>query len=194
MTNRTLRHYLPFALLTAIILGGFGCKALTKRTKVDRVKLELFDGNREKLRTAFQKIEKSKTTENELKEMGFVFDSKNIEVYRGASAFRVLFGPDVFRDGQISVIERSLPELDRYALIVVPWKDVTEVSSRVYWNKKQTTSVGWDISFTIMLKDGVVVYKSDKAVDYNTFKSEFSLFGGPFELIREIGSPFRSFF
>jgi len=120
--------------------------------------------DREKLVEAFDKIERNKTTRKGLEAIGFDLGAPNIQVFVGVPAFRELFGQEAFRNMAGNEFDKRLPEYNRYTLYQIPFKQTLVTSDRIYLNKKVTTTVGWDIVYSIVLHDDVVVYNAPRAV------------------------------
>lgn len=174
------------------ILGitlGTGCESARKRTKVDRNKTGLFSDDRAVLARKFEGIVRGKTTKAELTAMGFDLNAKNIQGFTGVPAFRELFGPDVFRnaiDGN-NGFDKRLPEYNSYTLYQIPYKDTLVTSDRIYMNKKVTTTVGWDSLYSIVTHNDVVIYAAPKELFLDQLQTDRRVFGGPIDLIGEIG-------
>lgn len=170
-----------------VIMSGTGCESARKRTKLDRNKTGLFSDNREVLAEKFKTIVQGKTTAEELRAMGFNFSAPNVQTFTGVPAFRELFGQEVFRNIEANGFDKRLPEYNRYTLYQIPYKDTLTTSDRIYLNKMKTTTVGWDALYSVVLHNDVVVYAAPKEVFLDQLLTDRRLFGGPIDLIRELG-------
>ena len=77
----------------------------------------------------------------------------------GAKAIKFIFGENVFQGAARSAQEvHNLLGLDRYRAVIIPHKDLAAKRDRIYFTSKETLSWGYDASFVILFRDGVVVY------------------------------------
>ncbi|MEN9613764.1 MAG: hypothetical protein RLZZ347_71 [Candidatus Parcubacteria bacterium] len=178
------------ALCSLFILTlGTGCESARKRTKLDRNKTGMFSNDRQVLKEKFEGIVRGKTTLTDLEWAGFDLKSRNVQKFTGVPAFRELFGPDVFRnaiDGNVG-FDKRLPEFNSYTLYQIPYKDLTVTSDRIYMNKKVTTTVGWDSLYSIVLHNDIVIYAAPREVFMDQLQTDRRIFGGPIDLLQEIG-------
>ena len=119
----------------------------------------MFDGDLDRFRGAYDRIESGKTTWGELVQNGFRFDDSNLLIFVGAKAIKFIFGEEVFQGAARTEEQlQGLLGLDRYRAVIIPHKDLTVKRDRIYFTHKETFSWGHDARFVILFRDGVVVY------------------------------------
>lgn len=183
--------YMRITLITCLLVcstAWSGCTKLRKRVEKDRTVPEMFGNDHAKIAAEFEKIARGKTTRDELEQMGFDLKAKNVQILVGVPAFRELFGPDVFRNMEQNGFDRRLPELNRYSLYQIPFKDTLKTSDYFYINKKTTTLVGWDTMFTIVLHDDLVVYAAPRKVYRDETKVDRAFLQGLLEIFGRMGA------
>lgn len=142
-------------------------------TKYDAKKPQMFEENLEALRERYEGIKINETTWGELEASGFRFGDSNIRIVPGADAVRVIFGENVFQGVVRSPeqLDAFLKEFSAYKLIIIPHKDLNELTDRFYFSTKETWTKGHDIKFLLVFKDSTVVYKAKDV----TFVDEYQL-------------------
>ncbi len=175
------------ALSTLAATALCGCESVRKRKKIVKVMPNVFDNDPTKLAEAFKKIVWKKTTRQELEVMGFKLGTKNVPIVVGVPAFLELFGKEAFRNMEQNGFLDRLPELNRFSFVQFPFQDTLETSDRIYLNKKTTTFVGWDMMFTIVMHDDLVVYAAPRHVYHDETRVDKAFLRGLIEFFSEIG-------
>lgn len=179
------------AILTLVLFSlsiiQTGCATIRKKTQKKDVKTGMFDNNREELERRFGKIVQGQTRTADLSTLGFELGAKNVQVFSGVPAFRELFGQEAFRNMIGNDFNKHLPEYNRYTLYQIPFQDTLVTSDRIYLNKKTTTTVGWDIVYSIVIHDDLVVYAAPRAVFYNQSQKDVAFLSGLIAILQEIG-------
>jgi len=173
-------------LLSTLLISG--CKSsIFIRTKYQDTRTGLFGNNREELLAAFEKIEKGKTTKEDLGAIGLSI-TNNVEIFEGVPAFKELFGQEAFRNLDPLKFEEYLPEYNRYSLIQYPYKQLEIKSDRVYINRRKIHTFGWDIMLTVVLRDDIVIYSAPRKVFWDKMDNDKAFLQGLVDIIEDIGT------
>lgn len=173
--------------MTVLAFLSVGCQAVKLKVQHQDVRTGMFGNNRSNLIVNFSSIQRGVTTTEDLEKSGFKLNAKNLRVVVGISAFREVFGPDVFRNFDYKELTESFPELNLYTLYEVPYKDITIVSDRIYWSKKTTTERGYDDMYSIVTKSNVVIYAAPRQVFKDTRNIDKAFAKGLIEIFGEFG-------
>jgi len=174
--------------LCAMILVGSGCAGARKRTTHQRVVTGLFGNRLDTLMTNFARIKERETTREELRGMGFTLEKvPNMKVFEGVPAFEELFGKEWSRNIDPQKIPELLQELGLYTLYQIPYKNVTNTADRIYMNRQKIQVQGPDAMFTIIARDGKVVYAKKNLLYNNTVEYRKRIGGGLIDFLGEVG-------
>lgn len=187
MTEKTM----PIVLASILFFGGAGCSSIRKKTSRDSVYTGLFGNRKEALTEAFARIEESKTTVEELRDIGFDLRAKNVSSFEGPRAFEKLFeGQQVHIDLRDPL--GLLTEVKQYTLYLIPYKDIVTVSDRFYLNKQKTTVKGWDVTLYIITRDSVVIVARRRELYNDTESYKKAFLRGVLDALGELGDIFRA--
>lgn len=187
-----MKRLIYAVLATAVALSVCGCANVRKKTSRDKVYPHMFSNDLSLLLTNFARIKRGETTREDLKRMRFDLKAKNVREIEGVGAFRELFGQEAFRNVDPEKFERLLPELNLYTLYEIPYKDVTVVSDRLYVNRQKTVKQGPDTMFTIIVRNGLVVYAGKREVHNDTEEYRRRFLGGIVDVLGEFGGAISS--
>lgn len=174
-----------------LFLISVGCTT----TRRDSVKTGMFGDDLGKLYKAYLIIDelKKKPTKKELEEIGFKFDSQNVERVPGTQAFQDIFGADVFRGaiGKPEDAKKLAEEYKHYYGIYIPFREIVEEIDRIYFTTQETHRTGDDfkIRFIFMRVDNedIIQYMDCKKVRVDEHKSESAFAEGLVKIIDKYG-------
>lgn len=174
-------------VLTLFLLGCGNTTALMKRTKIDYANAGLGPDHLLKL---FEQADanKGKLTKKDLEALGVNFKAKNLSISTGPDAFMMAYGTNFFQGQAVNLTPEVRSEINQHTLIQIPYTAVTNISDRIYLNKKVTTIKGPEIMISVMLKGDVVVEATKRFVDHDGKHVDRRLFGGIIDLFGEAGS------
>lgn len=148
-------------------------------TRHSEVKPHMFDGALGELTKHYEAIQVGKTTWPDLEAAGFRFGDSNVKIVSGAEAVKMIFGDNVFQ-GLVrnpDQLDAFLSGFNPYRLVVIPHEDVTEKSDLIYFSSRAAHRYGHNIKFLVVLKDDMVVYKTESLehLDENELERAFGL-------------------
>lgn len=162
---------------------------------------------------AFNKVERGKTSLQELRALGFDFDAQVIggnatnskdererllgmktakpTRLEGPEAYELYFKM-LFPGGGMSqvitpeLIEQRQAEVGRYLAGIFSITNVRDTKDRIWFSTLNKFKVGYKYVFTFVLKDGVVIQKSKKEETFNDHSTEEATGGGAVEFLKGV--------
>lgn len=173
----SFRNILSIFLVSFTALST-GChSSLVIRTKHELVQTGLYGNDLQRLFDAYKTITPGKTTREDLEKMGIKRGVDNIRFFGGFEAYRAAFGEAASRELTPIKFGEYLTELERYTLIIIPFKDMTRKVDRVYFSRKDSHAKGWDVTLPVVLKDGVVIYCPEPNAEFRKTRETDGSFG-----------------
>src|SRR3989344_5232541 len=117
--------------LAVTTLFSTGCKSsIIIRTKHELILTGLFKNDLVQMLAAYKEITPGKTTRDDLEKMGIKRGVENIRFFGGFEAYRNAFGEAASRELTPLKFGEYLKELERYTLIIIPFRDTTRTTDR----------------------------------------------------------------
>lgn len=186
-------------------------------TKVNEVKTGLFGNDLEKLSAAYERVdqlERGKATRKDVEKILEIEFQKrlpsNVERVPGPQTFRRVFGDNVFHGALAELtnkpddialqkkIKELLFEMNRYRAYFIPFKNITAVSDRFYFSRKENHRQGDDLSIVIVFrndgKNDVLFYGDYQYVKIDSKDSESAFAQGILEILQQYVGPSRALY
>lgn len=166
---------LPFPLLF------FGCSIanINKVKKETAVSTKLFEGNLQKMDTAFKKLKPGMTKE-EIYKAGFDFRAVNVECISGAKAMPFITG-DTKNNVDLSSeekIDAYYQTISAYAVCLFPEQKLKSEKPRIFFSSRKEKTKGPDWLFMMVFKKNVLMDRQIITQSYRNKVEKESAFGG----------------
>ncbi len=173
------------ALLLAILIS-VGCSSTGRKI----TKTGLFSDNLDILLENFKKVENGKTNLNDFGVMGFNLRARNVDYFQGVPAFKEIYGQEAFRNFDPNNLTKMLPELNRYTLYRIPFKDINIVSDRFYFSTKETVKTGDDVTLSIVtMDDNTIIYHAIQHIRVDELEVDYAFASGLLVILKDVIGP-----
>lgn len=140
------------------LLMIFGCKAYDYKD----INTGLFANDQVAMVKAYDRIQPGVTTRADLEKLGFQLNAPNVDHVPGPAALRLMLGDNYFQAAfrQMEKIDSFLKDLNEYSMVVVPHKNLVEVSDYIYLSERNEKLTGSDANIYLVFKGDTLIYRA----------------------------------